>query len=166
VSRGLTLLELIVALAILSAILALLADGLRLAARTSTALEATATRSHEVYAAGRLLARQVEQARRLSGERAAMRFVAGMHSFSLDTPLAEDGRQLVLRFGGRSAVLARRLETAQFDYFASGAWASHWDEAERLPRLIRVRLTSRDDTSRHWPELLLAPRLAASRPET
>lgn len=164
-SRGFTLIELLVALVLLGVMTTLLAEGLWLAARTATAVDARATSSHDTYLARRFLAQQVARARRLSGERDAMQFVAGMHSFSIETPRDEDGKRLVLRYGERSAVLARALQDVQLDYYASGEWRPEWKDAERLPRLIRLRLTPLDRTT-PWPELMLAPQLGAARPES
>jgi general secretion pathway protein J len=39
-------------------------------------------------------------------------------------------------------------------------WLAQWDGAA-LPQLIRVRLSFRPGDRRHWPDLIVAPRLAA-----
>lgn len=162
---GFTLVELLVALVLLSAMTVLLGQGLWLAARTATAVDARAQSAHDGYAAERFLAQQAARARRLSGERDAMQFIAGRHAFSIDTRREADGRRLVLRYGERSAVLAQALQDVQLEYYAAGEWRPEWKEADRLPGLIRLRLTPLDRAAAR-EEWLMAPRLSAARPES
>ena len=164
-SRGFTLIELLVALVLLAAMSVLLGQGLWLAARTSAAVDERATSTHDAYLAGRFLGQQVARARSLSGERDAMRFVAGLHAFSIDTLREDDGKRLVLRYAERSAVLARALQDVRLDYYAAGEWRPEWKSSQPLPRLIRLQLTPLDRTAPP-SELMLAPHIEASASES
>lgn len=153
-SRGFTLLEMLVALLVLAAMVPLLADGLLLARRALTAVEERSQRGHDTYLVRRFLARHVEEARALAGERDSLRFVAGARAFALQ--IDREGTVL-LRHGGRSTVLARGVQHAQLDYLAGEEWIGRWDDAEHSPRLVRLRLAPRAGDA-DWPELLLAPK--------
>jgi general secretion pathway protein J len=190
-SRGFTLLELVVALALLGITTVLLFNGLRLAARSAHAVEMRTRAALDAHLAGLFLRRQVETAQALefSGERDGLRFVAplpahlspgGMYLFTVGLAQEAGGKQLVLRyelyqagawerFGAAqpaSTILARQLEDVQFGYLepAQGAgpatWASRWAEKDRLPQLVRLRLSAGARTQ----ELVMAPKLATSRP--
>jgi general secretion pathway protein J len=64
------------------------------------------------------------------------------------------------------AELLRGVARLQLDYFNTSAqgvpagWVARWD-APALPALIRVRLGFAKGDNRHWPDLIVAPRLAA-----
>ncbi len=51
------------------------------------------------------------------------------------------------------------LESARFDFYGSQradaepTWQASWDNAQRLPSLVRVRLASR--AAGQWPEMLI-----------
>lgn len=121
------------------------------------------------------------------GERHALRFVAplpahlgagGMYWFTISVADAGDGKRLLLsyelfqgerweRYGSGAAqtsILARGLHAAEFDYlgYESAAWASRWEQKDRLPRLIRVRLKPADALDGRWLELSVAPKLATA----
>ena len=40
-------------------------------------------------------------------------------------------------------------------------WVDNWNKRSDLPKLIRVRVAFRSGDTRQWPELLIAPRIAA-----
>ena len=62
--------------------------------------------------------------------------------------------------------LLRRVAGLQFAYFGASApgsppgWLARWD-APALPALIRVQLSFPNPDNRHWPDLIVAPHLAA-----
>ena len=64
------------------------------------------------------------------------------------------------------AELLRGVAGLQFGYFNASApglppgWVTRW-EGQVLPALIRVRVNFAKGDSRHWPDLIVAPRLAA-----
>jgi prepilin-type N-terminal cleavage/methylation domain-containing protein len=183
-SRGFTLIELVVALTLAALAAALLFDGVRVATRTLERLESRRD-EEDLLLAMRLLAQELERARRLSGEADAMRFVApaparldgGMVRFSVDTVSGPGGARLVLSYareaaGGapRSAALARHLQLVRFEYLgepvpgAGARWSERWEAKDGLPRSVRMAL---------WPQgasgaprlLYFAPRLTGIRPE-
>lgn len=60
----------------------------------------------------------------------------------------------------QQTVLAEGVENVQFAYFGGdtvntdGHWMDVWQDAQRLPELLRIRVESRD--GRNWPELVAA----------
>ena len=61
-------------------------------------------------------------------------------------------------------VLIDGVERVEFAYFgradpeqARPDWRDEWRDAERLPRLVRIRLEFTKASRRHWPELVVAP---------
>jgi prepilin-type N-terminal cleavage/methylation domain-containing protein len=183
-SRGFTLIELVVALLLAVLAATLLFDALRLATRTLERLE-TRHDAQDVLVATRLLTTEVERARRLSGEPDGLRFLApapprlggGMYNFSVAIAVAPDGSRLVLSYARqgagaaeRSAVLARGLRFARFEYFgeppasAAAQWTSRWEAKDGLPRVVRVKLLA-DGPAAAPHELYFRPRLTGIRPE-
>jgi hypothetical protein len=67
----------------------------------------------------------------------------------------------------RLAELLRGVARVQFAYFGAPApgspvdWLTQWD-GPILPELIRVQLSFVEGHTRHWPDLIVAPQLAAS----
>ncbi len=81
--------------------------------------------------------------------------------YSTMPELARDARST------SSTVLFRRLASVDFAYFgASGdsktpVWHQAWHDERRLPLRIRIRATLAHPASAPWPEMILAPRIAA-----
>jgi general secretion pathway protein J len=121
-----------------------------------------------------------------SGEPRTLRFVSplpahlgagGMHWFTVSVTEAAEFKRLALshelfqreeweRFVApepSSTLLADGLRDAQFDYFGQDsrgeapAWVARWQDKDRLPQLVRLRLLAADGSIE---ELLMAPRLA------
>jgi general secretion pathway protein J len=172
-ARGFTLVELLVALALVALAAALLASALRLGLRTWSAVEARATSAEDLRLGLRFLARGIEQARELSGGHDALALVAplppqrgtgGLASMRFEIAAQDERRSLVVRLGAESAVLADGLREARFAYRdgePGGAWASSWDGARGLPALVRLRLVPAGGEPAS--EVLVAPRLGESR---
>lgn len=181
-SRGFTLLELLVALLLVGAMAALLVSGLTTGVRAWETVGTRAGSAQDLHLALQVVARQVEQARRVSGEHDRLEVLsplpphldaAGLVSVQIDAARREGVRELVLRYprasdeAMHSAVLAAGLQEAQFFYLGRGAapdgWASRWDPSHGLPRLIRLRLVPRQASGRAAErELVVAPRLGES----
>jgi general secretion pathway protein J len=59
------------------------------------------------------------------------------------------------------------IDRAEFSYFGEAAsgrslqWNDGWSKRSDIPRLVRVRVAFRSGDTRIWPELLIAPRVAA-----
>jgi general secretion pathway protein J len=60
-------------------------------------------------------------------------------------------------------VLMDRITLAEFSYFGAvdqdtqPRWRDSWQDASKLPLLVRVRVTFPPDDRRKWPELVIAP---------
>jgi len=64
----------------------------------------------------------------------------------------------------RRTVLLPDIDSTAFSYLdgAAGApWQDDWTQRGELPRLIRIRVAFRAGEGRQWPELLIAPHIAA-----
>ncbi len=117
---GFTLLELVVALLVLSIMMTLLFNGLRLGARTWDSVAERTKALHESHLAQLFIKRQLEQAQSIAfaeedgerrigffGERYAIRFVSplpahigqgGMYWFTIDVAEGKQARQLMLSY--------------------------------------------------------------------
>jgi general secretion pathway protein J len=65
-----------------------------------------------------------------------------------------------------SSVLVADIDQVEFSYSRGGAssearWSDSWSKPSNLPMLVRVRVTFRSGDTRLWPDLLIAPRIAA-----
>jgi general secretion pathway protein J len=64
-------------------------------------------------------------------------------------------------------VLISDIDLAEFSYLGEVAaarraqWSDSWSKRSDVPRLVRVRVAFRSGDARVWPELLVAPRIAA-----
>lgn len=152
-ARGFTLLELVVALALLAVLAALSFSGLSASARMWEGLESRTSRAHEMHQAAGFIRRQVEQARPLGflGASDTLQFVApvpaplgagGLHSFSIAVRDAAAGKEIVVsherhqrgqweRFGEEvpdAVVIARGLRDADLAYLppSRGATQAAW----------------------------------------
>ncbi len=199
-AAGFTLLELVVALSMVTVMMVLLFGGLRLGARVWDTVEQRTETLHDRQMIARFIMRELEQARPLTfaprdgeerlaflGNADAVYFVAplpsqagggGLHWLGLELVRSEDTRRLVLSYElfqtsdwqrydpqpRRRLVLYEKLADAEFDYFGAPAdsrqarWAAAWDDREKLPQLVRLRLKSGQAES-DWQELLAAPKL-------
>lgn len=69
--------------------------------------------------------------------------------------------------GGRRALI-EGIEEAKFGYYGAenvgveAEWRESWDGADSLPALIAIEVVFPDGDPRSWPELMVAPRLAAT----
>jgi general secretion pathway protein J len=65
-----------------------------------------------------------------------------------------------------SSVLVSNIDQVDFSYSRGGAssqtkWSNSWSKQGGLPMLVRVRVAFRSGDTRLWPDLLIAPRIAA-----
>lgn len=64
-------------------------------------------------------------------------------------------------------LLLSDIDRAEFSYLGEVAagrsvqWSDHWTRRSDVPKLVRVRVVFRSGDERVWPELLVAPRIAA-----
>jgi general secretion pathway protein J len=64
------------------------------------------------------------------------------------------------------SVLAADIDRVEFSYSQGGAgpqmkWSNSWPKRGELPMLVRVHVVFRSGAERLWPDLLIAPRIAA-----
>jgi general secretion pathway protein J len=64
------------------------------------------------------------------------------------------------------SVLGEKITSVKFSFFdqpdaqLSGNWVDSWSDDQRLPNLIRVEIVGAN--GKNWPELIVAPQIAAS----
>jgi general secretion pathway protein J len=64
-------------------------------------------------------------------------------------------------------LLLSDIDRAEFSYFDAAAtgqsaqWRDSWTQRSTLPGLVRIRIGLHSGDARFWPELLIAPRIAA-----
>jgi general secretion pathway protein J len=65
-------------------------------------------------------------------------------------------------------ILIERLQSLEWSYLAPADgsadtgqthWRSSWTEHRKLPALVRLRISFAPEDNRHWPDLLVAPRI-------
>ena len=185
---GMTLVELLIAIALTGIILVIIFTALRTGADSWDAVESRTAVSHRMRLVHGLLRRQLAEVRPVSGRRRQAPALSGDdRRLSYRAPLTVHGapggfyrmqlsrrkQQLVLDWrqdvehGGErgSVVLATGVESLSLDYYGARKrdrpprWQPRWSEKQRLPQLVRLRL--RVD-GQAWPPLVarlqLAPR--------
>ncbi|WP_316237222.1 prepilin-type N-terminal cleavage/methylation domain-containing protein [Bradyrhizobium sp. SZCCHNR1015] len=100
---------------------------------------------------------------------------AGRFRFKLFADRRRDGVDLVLQSRPELAVkqdtertlLVSDIDRIELSYAAratgdaNAAWSTSWKDQSEAPGLIRLRVLMRPDDARHWPELVIAPRVQA-----
>jgi general secretion pathway protein J len=112
---------------------------------------------------------------RFSGSLSSQFGLAGIYLIILEEENGEAGTSLVMRWHrpshddkdfsvaeeGEKTVLAKNIKDLAFAYFGAESdqkepvWHDDWQSAERLPSLIRLRLTL--ESGETWPEMVVAP---------
>ena len=176
---GFTLVELLVALALLGLILAGLAAGMRQVLRVQDAQERITDGTGELDAVDRTLRRLFAQAEPGTPQVPGLRGTPSSASFTTTLPaavaggtgladvaLVVDGRHRLLlrwtahRYGVpfnpavavREAELLRGVEQLDVAYW-SGGWRRSWEEPD-LPALVRIRLAFAPGDPRRWPDMV------------
>ncbi|GAC1340659.1 MAG: hypothetical protein NVSMB18_11150 [Acetobacteraceae bacterium] len=185
-SRGFTLLEILVAVSVLGLMLVLLNQGATFGLRAATTQAAIKDRTGDLEAVDRALRRLVSLADPgIYPEPASLRGTASSLAFTTDLPLPGSGQrqradvalavaggQLRLHWAphahvatfagappGDDMVVLDGVERLDLSYSAAGspsAWASAWN-ADKLPGLVRIRITFQPGRGRHWPPIVVAP---------
>jgi general secretion pathway protein J len=182
---GFTLLEIMVALAVLAALLAGLAQGVQFGIRAWDNQIGNVARNADLDTTDRtlrvLLTRMQPPAApdrpSLLGAADDMQFVSELPAGApvVTTRLAAlelrvDAHRLVLRWSEQphakligprppthEEVLLDGIAGLKLSYRArSGTWSNTWNTAE-LPQLIRIHLDFAPGSTRRWPEILVAP---------
>ncbi len=129
------------------------------------------------------------------GDPAAVMFVApapaqiglgGLYLMNLAVAEDEGNKRLVLTWqlsgaeeerltespGAETRVLIDRIAGIELSYFGppdgrdEPRWFDRWDDAARLPSLVRIRVEFPAGDRRYWPELIVAPMLRRDTPRT
>lgn len=102
--------------------------------------------------------------------------LAGNAWIVLNSGSSGGDRQLTIRASPELAVpgtvpwkdaLLRGASTIHFSYFDAGAddgapgWRDHWIGQKTLPAMVRIQIAFPKRDARAWPELVVAPRIAA-----
>ncbi len=82
----------------------------------------------------------------------------------------EDGRaELIQLEEPETAVLLDNVAAVEFSYYGAhdrdedGEWSDRWDDEDRLPLLVRIRVAFPESDRRTWPELTVALRIQGGR---
>ncbi len=82
----------------------------------------------------------------------------------------DDGRAELFRLDeAETAVLLKNLAAVEFSYYGSresgedAEWTDRWDDDQRLPLLVRIRIEFPGSDRRIWPELTVALRIQGER---
>jgi general secretion pathway protein J len=182
--RGFTLLELLIAVAVLGIVIVLMNQGVAFGLRATSMQDRATARQGDLDAVDRALRQLVSHAdpgifpepATLRGSSDNLAMVTELPSPPGEqrqrvaaTVRAEGGRLLlrwtphhhVDRFGPaprpQEMVLLSGVSGLQLAYFASGgsAWAPSWT-GDALPALVRIRIVFASP-SRHWPPIVIAP---------
>jgi general secretion pathway protein J len=189
-TAGFTLVELLVTITLLSLLVVLLFGGLRFGARAWDGAEAHGARTDELRVVQNLLRRELEQAYpaydttdpvhpivQFDGDSDALTFLApppqaaqpnGRARITIAAARIGTETQLVMRAqpelataGAWSAPLLRHIAGVAFSYYGAGGWTPTWSGHATLPSLIRVHVAFRHGDGRVWPDLIVAPQIAA-----
>ncbi|HEY2069246.1 MAG TPA: prepilin-type N-terminal cleavage/methylation domain-containing protein [Rhizomicrobium sp.] len=183
-TKGFTLLELLVTITLLSLLSLLLFGGLRLGTRAWDGAQAYGAGTDEVRVVQALLRRELEAAypsvTASDPLHPVVEFDGNVHQMTFLAPppqaLHENGRERITlsagpgsltihatpelasnRQGDWSTVILRNVASVHFSYFGDGAWRGSWTNAQALPSLVRVQVKFADN--RAWPDLIVAPHI-------
>ncbi len=85
-----------------------------------------------------------------------------MVSWRLFQSGADDGDA---RFDDDATVLLDHIENVEFSYFGSERkdgerdWQDEWQDQDRRPEMVRIRVEFAEGDGRYWPELVVAPKI-------
>jgi general secretion pathway protein J len=112
---------------------------------------------------------------RFAGQISSQFGLAGVHLIVLEQERGEEGEELIMRWRrpnremqdfsavqeGEKAVLVKHVKEVAFAYYGAEneqtepVWQEEWKFDQRLPSLIRLRVTRDDDQP--WPDIVVAP---------
>ncbi len=180
--RGFTLLELLIAVAVLGMLLVLLNQGVSFGFRAAAMQTREDARQGDLAAVDHALRGMLEQAdpgiypepATLKGTASVVEMItdipspAGDGTMRVAAALLVEGDQLRLRWTPRRHVtpigpaprpseltLLSGVRGLGIEYFGVTGWQDSWT-AQTLPALIRLKLSFQDE-KRHWPTIIAAP---------
>lgn len=184
---GFTLLELLVAITVLSLMALVMFGGLMFSARVWEHSQARSDGADAISVAENVLRHQLARIYPrwdtqpsghvvFEGGAQRMQFIAPMPPQFGPGPNQEfqlslsNNRDLLLAWNPEhpsSAPLLRDVSAIEFSYFGPGAggggavWSDDWRSRPHLPQLIRIRISFPPDDPRTWPELIVRPETVA-----
>ena len=178
--RGFTLLEVLVAVAVLGLIIGALYGGVSITLRAAQRQDTVLGKTGDYDAVDRALRRMVAEADPggrpgivpLQGTSGRVTFSSRMPERAggapADVAVGMTAGSLVLRWSPRragrpigpgpaprEAELLRGVQRVELSYWAATGWRSEWAEPD-LPALVRLRVTFPPGDSRHWPDMVMA----------
>ena len=178
-SSGFTLFELLISLVILSLVIVLLANGVRLAGRAWDTEEGRSASQDDLTAVQGLLRSMIASGRQFQGDGTGVQFVGTMpqaleQAGLYDIGLTAAGDQLVLSYQPHQrpnftppppqrATLARGIAALNFRYFfwdndkQVGAWSGAAPDPKQAPALVQIGLGLPAGDRRVWSPLVVAP---------
>ncbi len=189
-TAGFTLIELLVTITLLSLLVVLLFGGLRFGARAWDGAEAHGVRTDELRVVQNLLRHEMEQAYpaydttdpvhptiQFDGDADSLTFLApppqaaqpaGRARITIAAARVGSETQLVMRAepelatnGAWSAPLLRHIAGIALSYYGANGWSPTWSGRTTMPSLIRLHVAFRRGDGRVWPDLIVAPQIAA-----
>lgn len=185
-TRGFTLIELVIALAVFGFIAVALAGGVRFGARAWDRQQDRVLQSADVDAVERVLRRLIEEGRPRDGASNRLRVIAPLPAALgqggiYDAVLRVDDRnQLVLMWRRyvrgdesvprpeyRTTVLLKDIVTLRVGYYVqsaggAGGWRTNWHVGTDPMRLIRLSIGAVEGDRRKLPDLVVAVRAGSS----
>jgi general secretion pathway protein J len=204
-ARGFTLVEVVVALALIALIATALLSSLRFGQRSYEQVLRNGSAPWDVFASQRLIRRLIESAAAPAYQEgrspSPSSFDGRVDEISLlaPAPLAEGGagtykyhlalrshalgkepagNDLIVRWSTDLAatpaeeVLIENVASVEWNYMEraspqggavqQAAWTDQWADTRHLPALVRLKVHFRHGDSRHWPDLIVTPRVTAS----
>jgi general secretion pathway protein J len=180
--RGFTLLELLIALAVLGLIIALLTSGTRYASRAWQTQETQVDRENDLLALQTVLRAMIASGSAFQGSSGSLAFTGTMprglqQSGLFDMQLTTSGDRLVLAWAPHlrpgatpkpttETELARGVVGLDLSYFVAddahppGVWSAVTKDQKHPPSLVRLGILLPDGDHRSWPPLVIAPMLA------
>lgn len=106
--------------------------------------------------------------------------VGGLHRLSFYVTEASGRKRLMVSWrllqdeadggaqnDGEEFLLLDRVEGVEFSYLGRDkegepGWRESWEDEQRLPALVRMRVEFGEGDGRYWPELVIAPRIESN----
>lgn len=170
-SAGFTLLELLVAVTVLSLLLVALSGGVHFAGRAWQAQEQRIDRQGDIQAVQNVLRQMLASGKNFRGDAQTLSFVGRMPAALergglFDIELSGGGGKLLLSWrphlknasgnpSRNQAVLLAGLSRFQMRYFLNQAWAPGANDKNKAPSLIGIDAVLQGGGA--WPALLIGP---------
>jgi len=190
---GFTLIEVLITVAVIGFVMLLLGQGLQFVLMASSHQARMLTGEGNLESVDRVLRRLISRIDAAGMHASTPEFIGTAHTLAFVSVLPDPFPGLASReaemtlavhprgalelswrphfrhLAGPPAAMSRQdlltgVSRLDLDYLAAnGVWHSRWS-GPSLPRLIRIRLVLAGDTSRRWPDIIIAPMRDSWRP--